>query len=277
LSFGEWLPTPDSFEGLKFAPGLRSLWDMIQLVFLAAFTLAASDAFSYNACIKRAERHPDEALEMAMNALGEGEDASAEHCAAIALVGLKQYGEAARRFDALARKSAAGGAEVRAQIMGQAGNAWLLAGQPELATASFTAALALMPDDSGYLVDRARASAQLKKWAAAESDLSAALVAEPGNVEALVLRSSARRAQKNIKGAVGDVTQALILDPKSAEALLERGLIRIAQGDKANARKDFFEVLKLAADEDRQLSDSARDAAVIAQREIERIELSKGR
>lgn len=249
---------------------------MIKLVLLAAFTLAASDSFSYNACIKKAERHPDEALEMAMNALGAGDDASAEHCAAVALVGLKQYGEAARRFDALARKSSAGGAEVRAQIIGQAGNAWLLAGQPELATASFTAALALMPEDAGYLIDRARASAQLKKWTAAEADLSAALVAEPGNVEALVLRSSARRAQKNVKGAVGDITQALLLDPRNAEALLERGLLRIAQGDKAGARRDFFEVLKLAADEDRQIADSARAAAVTAQAQIEKLELKKG-
>lgn len=251
---------------------------MFELVFSAALTFAAADTFSYNACLKRAERRPEEALEMAMNALGKSDDdGAAEHCAAVALVGLKQYGEAARRFDALARKATAGGAEVRAQIMGQAGNAWLLAGQPELATASFTAALSLMPDDAGYLMDRARASAQLRKWSAAEADLSAALVSEPGNVEALVLRSSARRAQKNLKGAVGDITQALILDPKNAEALVERGLLRVAQGDKAGAKHDFFEVLKLAADEDRQVSDAARGAAAVAQREIEKLETKKGR
>jgi len=250
---------------------------MIDLVLIAALTLAQSETFSYDACLKRAERRPEQALEMAMNALGAGEDASAEHCAAVALVGLKQYGEAARRLDLLARKASAGGAEERAQIMSQAGNAWLLAGQPELATASFTAALALMPGEAEYLIDRARASAALKKWAPAESDLSAALVAEPGNVQALVLRSSARRAQKNIKGAMGDVTQALLLEPRSAEALLERGLLRVAQGDKAGARRDFFEVLKLAADEDRQIAESAREPAVSAQLQIERLELKKGR
>lgn len=247
---------------------------MVNLLVLAVTaSLGGGDAsFDYNRCLKRVDRHPDEAMEMAMNALANGEDASAEHCAALALVGLKQYGEAARRLDALARKPSAGDAEVRAQIMGQAGNAWLLAGQPELATASFTAALSLMPSEALFLIDRSRASALLKKWKAAETDLSAALVAEPGNAEALVLRSSARRAQRNNQGAMGDVTQALVINPDYPEALVERGLLRALLGDKPGARKDFFRVLELAASEDRKTADGARDAAVTAQREIERIE-----
>ena len=240
---------------------------MVKLALLA-LALAAAQPFSYNECLKKADRHPDEALEMAMNALGEGDDAGAEHCAAVALVGLKQFGEAARRLDKLARKGSAGGVEVRAQLMDQAGNAWLLAGQPELATASFTAALTLMPTEADYLIDRARASAALKKWPAAEADLSAAMVAEPGNVQALVLRSSARRAQKNVQGAMGDVTQALELDPENVEALVERGLLRAAQGDKAGARKDFLAVLERAPD---------GDAAASARVEIEKLELKKTR
>jgi tetratricopeptide (TPR) repeat protein len=249
---------------------------MVKLA-LFALVLAATDTFSYDACLKKAERHPDEALEMAMNALGEGDDAGAEHCAAVSLVGLKQFGEAARRLDKLARKASAGGSETRAQILDQAGNAWILAGQPELATQSFTAALALMPGDADFLVDRARASAAQKKWTAAEADLSAALVSEPGYVQALVLRSSARRAQKNLQGAMGDITQALILEPKSAEALVERGLLRAAQGDKAGARKDFLEVLNLAADPDKATADGAREAATSARIEIEKLELKSNR
>jgi regulator of sirC expression with transglutaminase-like and TPR domain len=240
---------------------------MVKLALLA-LALAATEPFSYSECLKKADRHPDEALEMAMNALGNGDDAGAEHCAALALVGLKQFGEAARRLDKLARKASAGGYEVRAQLMDQAGNAWLLAGQPELATASFTAALTLMSTDADYLIDRARASAALKKWTAAESDLSSALVAEPGNVQALVLRSSARRAQKNLQGAMGDVTQALLLDAENVEALVERGLLRAAQGDKAGARKDFLAVLERAPD---------GDAAASARVEIEKLELKKTR
>jgi regulator of sirC expression with transglutaminase-like and TPR domain len=253
---------------------------MVKLALLAA-AIAAAEPYSYETCLKKADRHPEVALEMAMNALvdGDGDDegAGAEHCAAVALVGLKQYGEAARRLDKLARKASAGGAEVRAALLGQAGNAWILAGQPALATASFTAALALMPGEAEYLIDRARASAAQKKWAAAETDLSAALVEEPGNATALVLRSSARRAQKNLQGAMGDITQAMILDDQNAEALVERGLIRAAQGDKAGARKDFLAVLNLAASADRKVADGAREAAVSARIEIEKLEMKKTR
>ncbi len=234
----------------------------------AAESAAAQSSFDYNACLKLANRHPDEGMEMAMNALTAGDDASAEHCAAVALVGLKQYGEAARRLDLLARKGSAGNAEVRAQLLGQAGNAWILAGQPELATASFTAALALMPGEAEYLIDRARAAALSKRWTAAEADLTSALASEPGNVQALVLRASARRAQKNIKGAVGDVTQALLLQEDNVEALVERGLLRAEQGDKAGARQDFLAVLEKAP---------YSEAAASARMEIEKLEVKKKR
>jgi tetratricopeptide (TPR) repeat protein len=234
------------------------------LELLASGTLLASSTFSYPQCLQRSERHPADALEMAMNALVDGADPMAEHCAAVALVGLKQYEEAARRLDALAQKGSAGDAALRAEILNQAGNAWLLAGQAAFASASFTAAILLMPGESLYLIDRARASAAQKKWAQAESDLSAALVAEPGNVEALVLRSSARRAMKNLQGAKGDITQALLLEPENVEALAERGLIRAGMGDRDGARRDFLKVLSKAPNS---------PAAASARREIERLEV----
>lgn len=236
--------------------------------FIAAGTLVLSSTFSYQQCLKRSERQPEQALEMAMNALVDGADPMAEHCAAVALVGLKQFEEAARRLDALARKGAAGDAEMRSEILNQAGNAWLLAGQNEMAVASFTASLGLMPTEALYLIDRARAFAAQRKWAQAETDLSAALVAEPGNIEALVLRSSARRAQKNLQGAKGDITQAILLEPSNVEALAERGLIRAASGDKKGARQDFLKVLELAPN---------GPAAASARREIERLEVKTGR
>jgi tetratricopeptide (TPR) repeat protein len=251
---------------------------MVKFLVLAAAAAIAAPAqvpWDYDECLKKVTRHPDDAFEMAMNAQQDGDEPSAEHCAAVALINLKQYGEAARRLDKLARRGSAGDSETRAEIMGQAGNAWILAGQPELATASFTAAVALMPGEAQYLIDRARASAMLKKWKTAETDLSAALVAEPGNAEALVLRASARRAQRNFQGAMGDVTQALVVDPKYPEALVERGLLRAQLGDKVGARKDFLRVLEIAGDEDRKVADAAIDAARSARREIEKLELTQ--
>jgi tetratricopeptide (TPR) repeat protein len=236
---------------------------MFTLLFLAA-AVSSSANFSYDNCLKMADRRPEEAYESAMAAKDEGGGIPAEHCAAVALVSLKEYGEAGKRLDELARRPGVESNELRANLLGQAGNAWILAGQPELATASFTAALALMPGEAPYLIDRARASATLEKWAAAESDLSSALTSEPGSVEALVLRAGARRAQNNLKGAIGDVTQALLLEPNNVEALVERGLISVRQGNKGSARKDFAAVLAAAPNS---------DAAASARKAIEKIDV----
>jgi regulator of sirC expression with transglutaminase-like and TPR domain len=236
---------------------------MITLLFLAA-AVSSSATFSYDSCLKVADRHPEDAYASAMEAKDDGGGIPAEHCAAVALVNLKQFAVAAKLLDDLARRPGVESNELRATLLGQAGNAWILAGQPELAQASFTAALALLPGEGQFLIDRARASAALQKWSAAESDLTAALAAEPGSAEALVLRAGARRAQNNLKGAVGDVTQALLLEPNNVEALVERGLIAMKQGNKGAARKDFAAVLAAAPDS---------DAAASARKAIEKIDI----
>jgi tetratricopeptide (TPR) repeat protein len=236
---------------------------MLTALFFAA-AVSSSATFSYDTCLKMADRHPDQAYEDAMAAKDDGGGIPAEHCAAVALVNLKEYGEAGRRLDELARRPGVESNELRAMLLGQAGNAWILAGQPELAQASFTAALSLLPGEAQFLIDRARSLASVQKWAAAESDLTAALVAEPGSAEALVLRAGARRAQNNLKGAIGDVTQALLLDPNNVEALVERGLISMRQGNKGAARKDFASVLQLQPES---------DAAASARKAIEKIDV----
>jgi tetratricopeptide (TPR) repeat protein len=212
----------------------------------------------YSACLARVEKKPDQAYEDAMTWKAEGGGGPAEHCAAVALIGVKQYDEGAARLDQLARKASSGSAGVRGQILSQAGNAWLLAGRPENAINAFTAALDLAPEDAETLIDRARALALLEKWAPAEGDLSAALVKDPSSLDAMVLRASARRAQGNIKGAEGDVTRALLMDGNYADALVEYGLIRAAKGDLSGAREAFLAVLAKAPNS--TAGDSARAA-----------------
>jgi tetratricopeptide (TPR) repeat protein len=216
----------------------------------------APAADRYQTCLNNALSMPDGAYEDAMAWRAEGGGAPAEHCAAVALTGLRKYEEAAARLDRLASSPSAGDVSLRAQILAQAGNAWLLAGRPEQAIQSFNAALSLAPDDPDTLMDRARASAIKENWAGAERDLSAALAANPSSVDALVLRASARRAQGNVKGAEGDITRALLLDANSLNALVEYGLIRAAKGDKGGAREAFLAVLAKAPDS--PAADSAR-------------------
>src|SRR5258707_11055831 len=73
-------------------------------------------------------------------------------------MGLKQYREAATRLEALAQAMIHAPAALRAEVLGQAGQAWLLAGDAERAYAADGAGLELRPDDAELLTDRAEAA-----------------------------------------------------------------------------------------------------------------------
>ena len=75
----------------------------------------------------------------------------------MALVGLKRYGEAGAKLDALGRAPDVGA--LRASLLDQAGNAWLLAGDATHAVTSFQNALTLSASDADLYADLARAQA----------------------------------------------------------------------------------------------------------------------
>lgn len=202
----------------------------------------------YDRCLDLARKAPQSAFDAALEWKDEGGGAAAEHCLAVALVGLKHYGEAGYRLDHLAHDRTAGDAPTRAMILDQAGNAWLLAGQPEDAEASFSAALKLTPGNPDILADRARARAMKKNWYGADADLTAALTRAPNRPELYVLRASARRALGKTKAALADLETALRLKPNYDEALVERGAMRFDAGDKAGARADWRTVIMEAPD-----------------------------
>jgi len=161
----------------------------------------------------------------------------AEHCAAVALVGMKHYDEGAIRLDALGH--APGMGELRPQLFDQAGNAWMLAGDTGKAITSFQSALTLSGNDPDLYADLARAQAMDDDWPAVESDLNAALAIQPRRPDLLVLRASARDAQNHLAEARGDAEAALRIAPQNPDALLERGSVERDMGDLKSARADF--------------------------------------
>lgn len=196
-------------------------------------------ATRYERCLYLSDRNPRGAYEAATAWQGDTGGAPAGHCAALALVGMKRYAEAASRLDTIGRDTTAGDLVIRAQILDQAGNAWLLAGKGDLAAASFTRALSYSINDPDILTDRAQARALNKDWAGAEADLNAALAVYPTRVDLLVLRASARHAQGKKGLARADIDRALELQPRSADALLERGDMKAEDGDTPGARTDW--------------------------------------
>ncbi|MDR3436980.1 hypothetical protein [Telmatospirillum sp.] len=203
------------------------------------------DFRQYKHCIALARQKPDEGWEeaLAWTSLGGGEPA--RHCAAIALIGLRQYEEGARRLEDLAAGSHSD-VKLRAGMLAQAGQAWLLAENPERANAAQTAALKLVPGAPDLLVDRAQSLAAAKNYREALADLNQALATAPNRVDALTFRSTAKRFLDDSKGAQADVAQALKIDPLYQDAWLEQGILKRLGGDDVGARQAWLKVLEIA-------------------------------
>ena len=226
-------PPPNLLQGLPPAPKPRP---------------ADADAATYDKCMQLARARPTEAKALAEGWAARGGKHPAEHCLTVALIGLKQYRPAAERLDKLAEAMAAVPplAELRAGVLTQAGQAWLLAGDPGHAYADAGAALSLHPDDPEILIDRAEAAGSAGWYDKAVEDLDRVLKADPARVEALVYRASAYRELGRLDPAMADIEAALKKEPNSVPALLERGNIRGLKGDLDGARQDWQRVVALA-------------------------------
>lgn len=200
----------------------------------------------YDACLAQARAAPQQAFETALQWETDGGGVPARHCQAVALVALQQYGEAAMRLQGLAYQPSSGPAALRAELLDQAANAWILENQPQNAVSTLNAALKLAPDDPVLFIDRARAAAMTKDWPAAIRDLSTALSLDPAREEAYVFRASALRQAGQPRHALEDIDTALALDERDPDALLERGAIQFALGDKAAARQAWLRASEVA-------------------------------
>jgi tetratricopeptide (TPR) repeat protein len=237
-------------------------------VFLAGDAVAqAIDApKEYRNCFILAHQKPEEGWEQALawQSLGGGEPA--RHCGAVALISLGKYEEAAQRLEALAAESRRVEA-VRAEMLAQAGQAWLLAGKPERALAAQETALQMAPGTPDLLLDKAVTLAQVHHYKDAVAVLSEVLRRQPNRVEAMTLRASAHRYLDQIPLAKDDIARALVLDPGFPDALLERGMLRRLDDDRIGARQDWLKVLELSH------PDSA--AAESARKNIEMMDVKK--
>jgi tetratricopeptide (TPR) repeat protein len=229
---------------------------------------AEADAATYERCLKLAKQDPSAAQSLARAWHERGGAHPADHCAAVALVGLKQYKEAANRLEALAQDMKTAPAGLRAEVLDQAGQAWLLAGDPVRAYAASGQAVSLQPNDPDLLVDRAEAAASAGYLDKAVADLDHALKIDPGRADALIYRASANRSLARLDPALADIEKALSEAPSSVPALLERGNIRRLKGDATGAREDWERIGQLAP---------GSQADMAARANIERLDTSRDR
>jgi tetratricopeptide (TPR) repeat protein len=206
----------------------------------------AADAPRYTACMTLAQKDPKQAAAEAKSWADKGGGEPAQHCAAIAYLGMGLYSEAAHRLETLAERSVAQGGQLRAEMFAQAGQAWLIAGRSDKALAVQTRALELKPNDVEVLIDRSITLATAGQVWDALDDLNRALQLAPDRADALVFRASAYRSLDSLDLAETDIERANRLWPDSPEVLLERGSIRKQRGNLAGARADWLRVLTVS-------------------------------
>jgi tetratricopeptide (TPR) repeat protein len=226
----------------------------------------SADQTTYERCLNLAKTDPAAARDMAEHWLSRGGAHPADHCYAVALVGLKQYKDGAEHLEALAKAMDHAPDSLRADVLDQAAQAWLLQGDPARAFADDTAALNLLPGQADLLVDRAEAAGSEGWYDKAVTDLDKVLASDPNRVDALVYRASANRELGKLDVAWIDIDKAVSLAPNSVSALLERGDILRLKGDVDGARRDWVRVSELAP---------GTTASEAAKTNIERLELKE--
>lgn len=200
---------------------------LVQALAAGAITAQPVDAERLKSCLAQIDANAQAALDLANGWSKMERSPEGTWCAAQALIKLGRNEDAARKFEQLASDQG-WTTENRAEANYEAGNAWLLANNPDRALESFNHVVKMTNSDPDALIDRARAYAMKKDWAHAEDDLSAALDKRPNDALALMLRSSARVHNNAFELAVKDAEDAAKIDPKNTDINLVLGQAREA-------------------------------------------------
>ncbi len=198
---------------------------------LAPAHLTGNGDARFQQCVSLIDRSADRAYEEGMAWAAETHEIGGYRCAAMALAAQEgRAAEGARRLESLAVSISPEQTGLRAELLSQAGNAYLLAYDSSHARSAFTQAIATMqsaPDQlPDLLIDRARAYAMERDYRHAEEDLSHSLDIRPNDGLALRLRASARMHQNAFDLAEADAQAAVNLDPTNVDALLMLGNAR---------------------------------------------------
>ena len=172
---------------------------------------------------------------------------AATQCHALAQVELGNPAAGAALLTSLAATSTADSG-ARAEVFGQAAQAWTMAGNTAQAYATAAQAIALSPDDPELRVTHAIAASAVHQDKEAIEDLTTVLASDPKRADALTLRATAYRRLNDLTHAEADISLACSQDPDNPDALLERGVIRQRMGDREGARQDWEKVADLAQD-----------------------------
>src|SRR5262249_48364197 len=108
----------------------------------------------YTDCMHLARTEPLKALPIAERWLGAGGGLAARHCVAVAMFEAGRYGQAASQFESIASDMGQERPGLRAELLAQAGQAFMEAGLADRAAEVQSRALALKSKDPELWIDR---------------------------------------------------------------------------------------------------------------------------
>jgi tetratricopeptide (TPR) repeat protein len=216
----------------------------------------AAEGARYDNCLMMAVKTPGDAFEEALAWQAQGGAEAARHCAAVALLYNNQPEAAAVRLEQLAQDMRLQPPSRRAEVVAQAGRAWMEGRQLSRAVAAYTAGLELAPENPEIWIDRAEAYASAANYWEAIDDLNRAIELDRRRVDAYTFRAAAYRLVNEYGLAMEDANRAVELNPRLADAWLERAILNRLRSDVPAARRDFLQVLTL--DPDGPAADAAR-------------------
>lgn len=217
---------------------------------------AADQELLYRACLNQARADPENAYRAALDWHQAGGGLPARHCAAVALLGLNAYDEAASRLETLAGEVPDARLDLRLGLMAQAAQGWMMSGRAARAEQLLSRVISVQPNDPQILADRAVARLSLRDYWGAVDDLDRSIQMAPRDVELLLYRASAYRYLGVPDLARDDVERALAVNPIAPAAWLERGILEQMAGDDTAARRSWIRVLDLAPES--STADAAR-------------------
>lgn len=217
---------------------------MIILPLLAATAVAATPASPevarFEQCVALVQKDPKAAVEAAQAWRLKGGDIAARQCLGLAYMALDRAAPAALTFEQAARAAEAAQDSRATDLWGQAGNAWLVAGDAAKALAALDVALARGGGSDAWkgelYIDRARADVELGNIKAARTDLDKAVALVPDDPMGWLLSASLARREENLARAANDIAEAEKRGPNDPDIALEAGNIAALNGDIKTAR-----------------------------------------
>ena len=206
----------------------------------------------YRSCVEQVRSAPAAAVETANAWRVQGGGVDARQCLGLAYAALGRWAPAATVFEQAAADAAATSDPRRADLLVQAGNAWIAGGEATRAVQAFDSALAvpqLTDELRGEVhLDRARALVSLGNAAGARHDLDRALQLVAADPMAWYLSAALARRENNLARAQTDIARAMQLAPGNPDVTLLAGTIAGLAGNMAEAQRLYRQVAQSAPD-----------------------------